>query len=237
MTIFDVPYQLGQRNQLLKPYKLTYSQYQWIKRAFDLTICLVLLPFLILPMAAICLAILLDDAQGSPLFIQERIGRNGRRFKLFKFRTMRQNLNDHKHREFMRSYVAGKISDADDQGKRAAKFKPIRQEEITKVGKFLRKTSLDELPQLVNVIKGEMSLIGPRPNVPWEVEAYKPWHNDRLNVLPGITGLAQVMGRSDIKFDSIVRYDIQYVKNQGFHLDLWILGQTIKEVKNGNGAG
>jgi len=137
----------------------------------------------------------------------------------------------------MKSFVAGNITEIIDKGDRAVKFKPIQKKDITRIGRVLRKTSLDELPQIFNIIKGDMSLIGPRPNVPWEVEAYKPWHYDRLNTLPGITGLAQVMGRSDISFDNIARYDILYVKNQEFHLDFWILAQTVSAVIKGNGAG
>jgi lipopolysaccharide/colanic/teichoic acid biosynthesis glycosyltransferase len=150
---------------------------------------------------------------------------------------MKSNIDDNKHRAFMKSFVEGKITEVKDESDRAAKFKPIHQKDITRIGRLLRKTSLDELPQIVNIIKGEMSLIGPRPNVPWEVEAYKPWHYDRLNTLPGITGLAQVMGRSDITFDNIARFDIRYVKNQELHIDFWILWQTVRAVIKGNGAG
>ena len=236
MTIYEIPYYLGKRRQYYTPFKLTYSQYRIIKRVFDLTVCLLLLPMLLLPMAVISFLIMLDSP-GSPFFVQDRVGYGGRRFKLYKFRSMRSNFDDSKHREFMQSYVAGKVSNESDEDKRAAKFKPIQQKDITRIGKLLRKTSLDELPQIFNVINGEMSLVGPRPNVPWEVEAYKPWHYDRLDALPGITGLAQVMGRSDISFDNIVRYDIQYVKNQAIHFDLWIMWQTFETVVKSNGAG
>jgi undecaprenyl phosphate N,N'-diacetylbacillosamine 1-phosphate transferase len=100
----------------------------------------------------------------------------------------------------------------------------------------LRKTSLDELPQLINILKGDMSLIGPRPNVLWEVEAYKEWHRERLSVLPGITGLAQVNGRSAISFDTIVQHDIEYARNQSLWLDLQILWKTFTSVVAGEGA-
>lgn len=237
MTIYDVPYQLGQRGQLLKTFKLSYQQYKFIKRVIDLTFCIFLLPVLLLPMAIICAVIALDSS-GSPIFVQERVGFGGRRFKMYKFRSMRQGFNDQKHRSFMQSFVSGQIINEDNNdGERAAKFKPIQQKDITRVGKLLRKASLDELPQIFNILQGDMSLIGPRPNVPWEVEAYKPWHKDRLYALPGITGLAQVMGRSDIAFDRIARYDIQYVKNQSLHFDLWIIWQTVSAVVKGKGAG
>ena len=236
MSVYEIPYYLGKRGQQLKPFKLTYKQYKFIKRVFDLSVCFLLLPFLLLPMAVICLLIVLDSP-GWPIFVQERVGYGGSRFKLFKFRSMRGDFDHAQHRAFMQLFVAGKISDLNDEDKRAAKFKPIQQKDLTRIGQFLRKTSLDELPQIINVINGEMSLIGPRPNVPWEVEAYKPWHYDRLNALPGITGLAQVMGRSDITFDNIARYDIQYVNNQAIHFDFWIMWQTIEAVIKGRGAG
>lgn len=236
MTVYEIPYYLGKRGQQLSPIKLTYKQYQFFKRAFDLTICLLLLPFLLLPMAVICLLIVLDSP-GLPIFVQERVGYGGRRFKLYKFRSMRGNFDNAQYRAFMQSFVAGEISHVADENERAAKFKPIQQKDITRIGNLLRKSSLDELPQILNVLNGDMSLIGPRPNVPWEVEAYKSWHYDRLDALPGITGLAQVMGRSDISFDNIARYDIQYVKSQAIHFDFWIIWQTIGTVLDGKGAG
>jgi lipopolysaccharide/colanic/teichoic acid biosynthesis glycosyltransferase len=236
MTVFDIPYQLGRRNQILRPFKLSHRQYLTIKRAFDLSICFLLMPILIIPMALIYLAILWDSP-GSPIFVQERVGYGGRRFKMYKFRSMRRDFDSEKHRAFMQLFVSGQISDESDEAERAAKFKPIQQKDITRIGKLLRKTSLDELPQIFNIIKGDMSLIGPRPNVLWEVEAYKPWHYDRLNAIPGITGLAQVMGRSEISFDNIARYDIQYVKNQALHFDFWIIWQTLSAVTKGKGAG
>ncbi len=100
----------------------------------------------------------------------------------------------------------------------------------------MRKTSLDELPQIVNVLRGEMSIVGPRPNVPWEVEEYRPWHHERFEVVPGITGLAQVRGRSNIDFISLVRYDIEYVEKRSLILDLKILWWTAKGILGGRGA-
>jgi lipopolysaccharide/colanic/teichoic acid biosynthesis glycosyltransferase len=199
-------------------------------------VCFALLPFTLLMMGMIAIAIMLDS-RGSPFFVQERIGFRGQRFRVYKFRTMWSDHDDRRDREFMQLYVAGKLDDQTDNEDKLATFKPIRKEDITRIGRLLRKTSLDELPQIFNVIRGEMSLIGPRPNVPWEVEAYKAWHRERLCVLPGITGLAQVMGRSDISFDQIARFDIQYAKNQTIQLDFWIMWQTFKIVIVGKGAG
>lgn len=236
MSVYEMTYYFGKRRQHFSHFKLTYNQYRLIKRMFDLTVCIFLLPIILISMAIISILIVLDSS-GSPIFVQERVGYGGRRFRMYKFRTMRNNINVAKHRAFMQLYVAGQVAVETDPDHRVAKFKPIHQNDLTKLGRLLRKTSLDELPQIFNVINGEMSLIGPRPNVPWEVEAYKPWHYDRLDAVPGITGLAQVMGRSDISFDNIARYDIQYVKNQAIHFDFWIMWRTVSAILKGAGAG
>ena len=129
-------------------------------------------------------------------------------------------------------------SDQTGNGEESKKvYKPAQAAQITRVGSLLRKTSLDELPQIINVLKGEMSLVGPRPNVPWEVEEYLPWHYERLEVLPGITGLAQVRGRSCVSFDHIVRSDVEYVEKQSLAMDLKILWWTAQAVAGGKGAG
>ncbi len=147
------------------------------------------------------------------------------------------NHDQQRDHSFMQAYIAGKISLEDARNGKVAKFKPIREEDVTRVGRFLRKASLDELPQVFNVLRGDMSLIGPRPNVLWEVDAYLPWHYERLNSLPGITGLAQIMGRSDITFDQIARYDIKYVRYQDLRFDLWIFRQTLRAWMDRSGAG
>jgi lipopolysaccharide/colanic/teichoic acid biosynthesis glycosyltransferase len=216
-----------------QPVSPSYQKgYQIAKRMMDVTLCLLALP-LVLPLIAICALAIRLDSPGPVLFIQERIGKGGRRFRLFKFRTMHHNLNDTSHRTFMKAFVNGQIG-GDKDGK--AIYKPIQASQITWVGRILRKTSLDELPQLINVLKGEMSLVGPRPNVPWEVEEYRGWHYERLEALPGITGLAQINGRSSISFDSIVKHDIEYIEKQSLAMDLKILWQTVVSVFLGKGA-
>lgn len=201
--------------------------YAFVKRVLDIALCLMILPFALGVMLVIAVAILLDSSW--PIFFcQERIGRSGRRFRLYKFRSLRPDYDAAAGREFMRAFVGGRLGAGRSPG--GAIYKPIKQAEMTRVGRILRKTSLDELPQLINVLCGDMSLVGPRPNVPWEVEAYRDWHMERLEALPGITGLAQVRGRSGISFDQIVRYDIEYVRNQALMLDLLILWWTITSV-------
>ena len=201
-------------------------EYQNAKRWVDLLLCVVTLP-LVIPLLLLCtLAIYLDA--GRPIFfVQERIGKGGRTFRIYKFRTLKANYDSTQSQYFMKAYIRGDIrDDMTDNGT----FKPMSDQEIIRVGHFLRRTSLDELPQVLNVLRGEMSIVGPRPNVPWEVDEYRPWHYERLEVLPGLTGLAQVNGRSCISFDSLVRFDINYIENQALFLDLNIIWQTIGSV-------
>lgn len=209
--------------------------YAFVKRMLDMVLCLTIIPFALVVMLVIATAILLDSSW--PIFFcQERIGQRGRRFRLYKFRTLRSDYDAAAGREFMRSFVRGQLGASQPPGGSAI-YKPIGQAQMTRVGRILRKTSLDELPQIINVLRGDISLIGPRPNVPWEVEAYCGWHMERLEVLPGITGLAQVRGRSGISFDQIVRYDIAYVRNQTLMHDLLILWWTMTSVLCRKGAG
>jgi len=206
--------------------------YQIAKRVMDLALCLLAMP-LVLPLLALCALAIRIDSPGPALFVQERIGKGGRRFRMYKFRTMQHNLDDSPHRDFLKAFVNGRVG-GDENGR--VLYKPFQASQITRVGRILRKTSLDELPQLINVLRGEMSLVGPRPNVPWEFEEYRGWHQERLEVLPGITGLAQVRGRSGITFDSIVKYDIEYIERQSLAMDLTIMWWTVSSVLFGTGA-
>jgi undecaprenyl-phosphate galactose phosphotransferase len=211
--------------KLYKPY------YKNLKRIFEIVLCLLLIPILV-PLAIIIAIAIRLDSSGPIFFVQERVGKGGRLFKMIKFRTMHHNINKDAHQLFMKAFVNGKVKEQAE----LKVFKPFRSYDVTPVGRILRKTSLDELPQLINVFRGEMSLIGPRPNVVWEFEEYHGWHKERLEVLPGITGLAQVRGRSGITFDRIVEYDIQYVEQQSLKLDLQIIWWTIASVLFGKGA-
>jgi len=195
----------------------------FVKRAGDLAICLLTLPVTIPAMFIIGLAIRLDSP-GPALFSQIRIGRDSCPFRLYKFRTCQKDHDPSEDLDFMRAYIQGHPLRG---GSSAAMFKPDHRGETTRVGRLLRATSLDELPQLINVLRGEMSLVGPRPNVPEEVELYLPHHRKRLTVLPGVTGLAQIMGRSNLTFEQIVAYDIEYIKHRNLGTDLLILLRTV----------
>jgi lipopolysaccharide/colanic/teichoic acid biosynthesis glycosyltransferase len=204
-----------------------------VKRIFDLVITFIALA-LLWPVMLLIAALIKLDSRGPALFVQQRIGKGGRPFRIYKFRTMTHNLDDATHRKFMQAFVRGDIGKGNNDGK--VIYKPFSESQVTRIGRTLRKTSLDELPQLLNILKGEMSLVGPRPNVPYEVEAYKEWHKERLGVLPGITGLAQVKGRSAIDFDNIARYDIEYARRMSLRLDIRILIATVSSVFKGSGA-
>lgn len=206
--------------------------YSHAKRFVDLTLCILSLP-LALPIILFCILAIWIDSGKSIFYVQERIGRGGRPFRIYKFRTMNLNHEDTQGRTFMKAYIRGEIGESQLS---KGTFKPVMDQQVFRVGRFLRRTSLDELPQLINVIKGEMSIVGPRPNVPWEVAEYRPWHYERLEVLPGITGLAQVNGRSGIQFDTLVRYDIHYIENQDLAMDVKIIFQTFRSVILRKGA-
>lgn len=206
--------------------------YEVAKRLLDIGLCLLAIPFA-LPLLAIIGVLTFMESPGPVFFAQERVGKGGRRFRMYKVRTMYQNLDYSAHKEFMRAFVNGEIVETAAE---EAIYKAHESSQVTRLGQIWRRTSLDEVPQLINVLKGEMSLVGPRPNVPWEVEAYQPWHCARLAVLPGITGLAQVRGRSCISFDHLVEQDIQYIKTRGLVTDLKILWWTVQMVISGRGT-
>ena len=205
------------------PHVLSFRRrYAVGKRALDVAICVVLMPLLIVAIGACAIAIKLDSP-GPIFFTQERTGRHGRRFRMYKFRTMVTNAE-----ELKASLQHLSIVPAPD-------FKIIDDPRITRVGRFLRRTSLDELPQVLNVLRGEMSLVGPRPTS-FSSTTYDLWHTERLEVLPGVTGLWQVIGRNEATFDERLRLDIAYIDRMSFGLDLWILVRTALAVARRSGA-
>ncbi len=181
-----------------------------IKRVLDFILSLIIL-IILSPLLLIIAVIIKLDSEGPILFKQERLGKDGKVFLIYKFRTM--------------------VDNAEKKG--TGLFTNENDPRITKIGKFLRKTSLDELPQLINVLKGEMSIIGPRPPVPYHPYKYEDYSDEqrlRFTVLPGITGYAQVSGRNEIEWDQRIEYDVYYAKNWSLFLDLKIIFRTIKIV-------
>jgi lipopolysaccharide/colanic/teichoic acid biosynthesis glycosyltransferase len=201
-----------------------------VKRTVDLagaTLALLLAsPVMILAALAIKL-----DSPGPILFRQDRIGIGGRRFRVFKLRTMRNGASDTAHRELVTRMQAGdEASTAHRTSAGPPVYKLVNDERVTPIGRFLRKTSIDELPQLFNVVRGEMSLVGPRPPLLYEFEAYDHWQFDRLEVRPGITGLWQVSGRNRLSYRRMCELDVQYVRDWSLFLDFRIILKTIPVV-------
>ncbi len=195
----------------------------YIKRLMDLCIVLMLSPF-VLPLAGLIALSIWRDSPGSVIFQQWRVGKHGRLFRAYKFRTMVHDAESRKAEVAALNEADGPI------------FKIRNDPRMTRVGRLLRRTSFDELPQFWNVLKGDMSLVGPRPPTPDEVGRYESWHKRRLEVTPGLTGLWQVLGRSDTSFDEMVRLDIYYAENWTPTLDVRIMLQTIPAVVSGKGA-
>ena len=200
------------------------------KRVFDLAVSTVGL-VVISPLMALIAILIKIDSPGPVLFCQTRIGKNGRQFTFYKFRSMVHNADDRVHREYTRRLIRGEAETYNGL------LKMVDDDRITRFGSFLRRNSLDELPQLLNVIKGEMSLVGPRPTTPYQVAEYQEWHKRRLETVPGMTGIWQVWGRSRVTFDEMARMDIEYIEHQSFWLDLKILLLTPRAVVLGKGAG
>jgi len=213
------------------------SKSLWFKRMFDIVGSLggllLFSPFFLL------IAVLVKWTSSGPVFFrQERLGLNGKPFVFLKFRSMEINNDSTIHQEFVKALIKKDgSSEASEETEEKQVYKIQRDPRITRVGHYLRKTSLDELPQFINVLRGEMSLIGPRPPIPYELEHYQSWHRRRImEVKPGITGLWQVRGRSLCDFDDMVRLDLQYIREWSLWLDLKILVQTPWVMIAGKGA-
>jgi lipopolysaccharide/colanic/teichoic acid biosynthesis glycosyltransferase len=207
-----------------------------MKRGMDV-LGSVLLITILSPVFLVIAAVIKLSSEGPVLFRQQRIGEHGTAFTFLKFRSMYVNNDASEHKEYVHKLIAGQAAKQPTSSAAEGVFKLTNDRRVTAVGNFLRRTSLDELPQFLNVLKGDMSLVGPRPPVPYEVDAYATWHRRRLlEAKPGITGLWQVHGRSRVGFDDMVRLDLHYARNCSPLLDLKILLLTPKAVIAGNGA-
>jgi lipopolysaccharide/colanic/teichoic acid biosynthesis glycosyltransferase len=220
----------------LHPHAQKKSISRTVKRAIDVSASGLLL-ILLSPLLGAIAALVKLTSDGPVLFKQERIGQFGKRFKFLKFRSMFLNNAPTIHQEYVRDFIAGSKGAHSTNSAEAPVYKIVNDPRVTPLGRFLRKTSLDELPQLWNVLVGEMSLVGPRPPVPYEFAVYDHWHRRRvLEVKPGITGLWQVNGRSRTTFDEMVRLDLQYATEWSLWLDVKILLATPRAVLSSSGA-
>jgi lipopolysaccharide/colanic/teichoic acid biosynthesis glycosyltransferase len=201
-----------------------------VRRSLDVlvasTVLLALSPLLIVLALAVRI-----DSKGPVLFRQRRVGRGRREFTIFKFRTMRHDADPARHRKYVQTLI-----DGNNQPERGRLYKLSIDDRVTSLGRFLRSWSLDELPQLINVLRGEMALVGPRPVIPYEVEMYPEDYLRRFAVKPGLTGLWQVSGRNERTYDEMVSFDIQYAEGASLLLDLRILAKTVPVVLRRQGV-
>lgn len=211
-------------DELVNNYLKSKRAYWNLKRTFDIVASLSALIVLGIPMLIVALLIYIDDPHGSPFFAQERVGRDGKVFKFYKFRSMVVNAED-------------LLEELQEQNEKTGPvFKMKDDPRITKIGKFIRKTSIDELPQLVNILKGDMSVVGPRPALPKEVEQYDDYARLRLLITPGLTCYWQVQdNRDDVTFEEWMDMDIKYIKERTFIGDIVLIFKTLKVAVTGQG--
>ena len=217
--------------------------YYAAKRSLDVLLAGLLL-ILLFPLLLLIAVLIKLDSPGPVFFTQERVGAKRqwlgrqaiwiiRNFTMFKFRSMVQNADSSVHEAYIRDFVEGRVQPSQESG---AKFKLTNDARVTRVGRLLRKFSLDELPQFFNVLTGDMSIVGPRPVPPYEVACYGNGHHKRLAALPGITGFWQVKGRCQVSFEEMIRMDVDYIRNASLWFDLKILLLTIPAVLSRRGA-
>jgi lipopolysaccharide/colanic/teichoic acid biosynthesis glycosyltransferase len=204
---------------------ITGKSYLIAKRIYDLAFVILLSPFWVPVMLLIACLIWVTSPGAPVIFIQNRTGKGGKRFRMLKFRSMVPNAEA----------LKGTLAQLNERGELSGPLKLAHDPRITKIGRILRKTSLDELPQVLNILKGEMSLVGPRPTS-WSPESYKLWQTERLDVLPGITGLWQVCGRGSEDFNDWLRWDIRYLEKRSLWFDTLILIKTAQAVLRQRGA-
>ena len=213
-----------------------YGWQRLSKRVFD-TIVASLVLLLLSPLLLAVAILIKIESPGPIIYRQDRIGENGCSFEMFKFRSMRVDADPDLHKAHVTRLIRQNLSleQVNSNGQRSLKLEDDPR--VTRIGRIIRRTSVDELPQLFNVVRGEMSLVGPRPALPYEVQLYKDWHKRRLEAVPGITGWWQVKGRNRVSFDEMVRMDIHYIERMSFWLDLRILLLTPWAAITGKGAG
>ena len=204
------------------------------KRPLDLVASATLL-LASIPLWVIIALLIKLDSRGPVFYTQEAIGRGGEPFRLYKFRTMRTDADNQRHRAYVADFVRESSAQRQDGGERKV-YKMVDDDRVTRVGRWLRRLSVDELPQLLNVLRGEMSVVGPRPPLPYESALYDDWARQRLAVQPGITGLYQVTVRSEASFREMVEVDLEYIRRRSLWLDLGIMARTAPVMLLGKGG-
>jgi lipopolysaccharide/colanic/teichoic acid biosynthesis glycosyltransferase len=224
--------QIGELSQVIRRTEKT-RLYQYIKYILDIAIAL---PLIVLfgPLMLIIAAGIRFSSPGPVFYRQTRIGKNGKQFVMLKFRSMQVKNNPDLHREHVQKLIRENLSPSSTD---TPSLKLLKDPRITGLGKYLRKFGIDELPQFINVLRGEMSIVGPRPSLPYEYELYTEWHKQRLAVLPGITGLWQVTAHNTVSFDEMVQIDLNYIRTMSLWLDLKIMLLTPIEMVRGKGFG
>jgi lipopolysaccharide/colanic/teichoic acid biosynthesis glycosyltransferase len=195
-------------------------------RALDITVAVAVL-LVLAPLLLLIAVLIRMESPGSPIFRQRRVGRDEVPFTVYKFRTMRAGADPAPHRAYLVSQITGESAVPDGNGQTPVPiYKLARDDRITRVGRVLRRTSLDEIPQMLNVVRGQMALVGPRPAIQYEVDHYPQWFHERFAVKPGVTGLWQVSGRNQRTFEEMIRLDVEYARRRSLLLDLSILART-----------
>lgn len=206
-----------------------------VKRSVDVGVSLLVFVFGFPFFLAIALLIKITS-KGSVFFKQRRVGCDGSTFILFKFRTMKLGLDDTAHREFTKNFINGDGMNTALDHNGDSVYKLMDDPRVTGVGSFLRRVGLDELPQFINILKGEMSIVGPRPSLRYEYDCFKDWHKLRVKVKPGLTGLWQVSGRSTVTFDEMVKLDLYYIESWSMLMDIKIMLKTLPVMLAGTGG-
>jgi len=218
---------IGHASSLTVPVAPTPLGYRIAKRSLDLAASMVGLLITSPILAAVAAAVKLESP-GPILFRQQRLGLGGRPFTCYKFRSMHPDAAQERHRDHVRDLIRGEEREPPTPG---APWLPIPADpRVTRLGAFLRRSHLDELPQLFNIVRGDMSLVGPRPPIPYEVEVYQAWHLPRLSVVPGLTGLWQATGWGKLSFDEGVALDLAYIERRSFWFDLRLIGRTLWQI-------
>lgn len=230
-----IPDTIGSTKDYAVPQSQSSSFSLFLKRVLDVSSALFVIIFG-MPFYLLIAALIKLTSTGPVLFVQDRIGQDGVPFKFYKFRTMVQNNDQEMHKQFATNFIKGNVMDETNPSNGQQVYKIVNDPRVTPIGRFLRRTSLDELPQFINVLKGEMSLVGPRPPLSYELAHYKEWHKKRLFAKPGLTGLWQVSGRSTVPFEEMVALDLYYIENWSLLFDLKIILRTIPVMFFGFGA-